>query len=125
MVAEPPRVRTVNPMGLEFRAQCSLQRTQDLSGCQLLCMFLAHDFSGGFVFSASHCALTEVHLRHLMVDKRAHHCMCSWISSNCTPSTQCWDRRPIFMFSTYHFWIDIFYEVSPAQFYMHSSFSPF
>jgi len=99
MVAEPPRVRTVNPLGLQLRAQCTLQRTQDLSGCQLLCVFLAHDYSGGFVFWASHCALTVVCLWHVMVNRRAHLLMCLWISSNCTPSTQHWDRRPILMFS--------------------------
>lgn len=69
MVAEPPRVRTVNRVGLELRAHCTLQRTQNFSGCQLLCMFLAHDFSVCFVFSALHCALTVVRLWHLMVNK--------------------------------------------------------
>ena len=95
MVAEPPRVRTVNSMGLELNAQCTLQRTQDLSGCQLLCMVLADDFSGCLVFSASHCALTVVGLWHQMVNKRDYHCVCSWISS----CTQRWDPRAILICS--------------------------
>ena len=41
-------------------AQRSLQKTKDLNGHLLLCMFIANEFQWSPAFSASHCMLTEV-----------------------------------------------------------------
>jgi hypothetical protein len=43
MAAEPSRVGTVNPVGLELSAQCTVQMTQVLSDSPLLGIFLADD----------------------------------------------------------------------------------
>jgi hypothetical protein len=44
----------------ELSAKCILQKTQDLNGHTLCCMFLADDLSGYSVFSESHCASITV-----------------------------------------------------------------
>jgi hypothetical protein len=51
----------------ELSAQHTFQKTWDLNGHQLLCIFLAEDFSGRLVFSASHCPSTIVNLQHQRV----------------------------------------------------------
>jgi hypothetical protein len=49
-----------NPLEQELSAQRILQKTQDLNGRTLHCMFLADEFSWYLVFSESHCASITV-----------------------------------------------------------------
>jgi hypothetical protein len=44
----------LNPLAPELSVQCTLHKIWDLHGCPLLCMFLAHNFTGCLVFSSSH-----------------------------------------------------------------------
>lgn len=44
-----------NSLVSELSVQCVLQKTEDLNGCQLLCMFLSDILRWHSVFLASHC----------------------------------------------------------------------
>ena len=54
----------IKPLLTELSAQHTLQKTWNLNGHPLLCMFLADDCSGNLGFSASHCPSTIVSLQH-------------------------------------------------------------
>jgi len=47
----------LNSLVLRLRARCAAQKTWDLNGCPLLCMFMTKHFSCCSVFSASHCTI--------------------------------------------------------------------
>jgi hypothetical protein len=54
-----------NPLELE---ECPAYSAKDLTGHPLLYMFLAHDFGGHLVSSASECIFTVVNVQYLRVN---------------------------------------------------------
>ena len=52
------------PLGPELSVQSPIQKSWDLNGHTLLCMFLANDFSGCLIFPASHCMCIIVDFQH-------------------------------------------------------------
>jgi len=50
----------INPLTAELSAQCTLQNTQDLNGCLLLCIILGMTSVDIQFFSLSHCTLSFV-----------------------------------------------------------------
>jgi hypothetical protein len=49
----------INPLVPELSVQCTVQKTRDLNGHPLVCMFLADDFRQHLIFLESQCTFTK------------------------------------------------------------------